>query len=338
MRCMLLLSLPVVVTHAWGKQGHQVVGNLATAMLSSGALEAIAHLLLNAPNDAGCEEYCSPLALVADWADQIRNHYHWSAALHYIDIRDDKLLDGCPAGSNSKCYFNYTRDCPNDVCVAGAICNYTQRLQHYLVEEETVLISKLKQESLMFLVHFIGDIHQPLHCARQTDRGGNSIHVRFLNGAVSNRFIFSSRRHLRSLDDQHHSLNLHAVWDDSIIETTLARDHNHSRNAFEASLLTYIWQTRVGPTPTWQEWLRCADASIHLCTTLWGEESWEYAAQFAYSNCDGTEIVDGTVLDDDYYVSRLPIVRERLAVAAVRLAATLELIFGNMTTISTPMG
>jgi hypothetical protein len=210
----------------------------------------------------------------------------------------------------------------------------------------------------MFLTHFVGDIHQPLHCARKTDRGGNSIHVHFLDEddaliekeRANNRdhyarpdeiirkskddVTYHLRRH-RQLSDstrRHHNhdgLNLHAVWDDNIIDIALARDYENSRNAFELNLLNLIWKTKTTLPDEWHEkWLKCAYGGRKECTIVWGEESLEYALRYAYRNVDGSEIVDGTNLTDGtYYESRLPIVRERLAIAAVRLAITLEVTF-----------
>lgn len=358
----LLFSAPAV--YGWGKQGHQIVGNIAWMLLTEETRYNVSNLLNVINNRSECHEFCSPLAIVADWADEIRYRYHWSAALHYIDVRDDLLPGGChrrhsrtpqdaneqgKKDANNLCQFNYTRDCPKNVCVAGAIVNYTARIavltDHHRDTPTTALWQQQQQqkerrESLMFVTHFVGDIHQPLHCARQTDRGGNSIHVHY---DVKKRFRDESsstegdtipattsrrRRHRRRLllRGGHQALNLHAVWDDSIIETTLAHDYKHSRNAMEANLLRYIWQVRT--TDAWQKlWLSCPYGSRTECTVQWAEESWEYAIQYAYSHVNGTEIVDGAVLDVAYYESRLPVVRERLAVAAVRLALTLEDIF-----------
>jgi S1/P1 Nuclease len=342
---LLLLGPAVVVVEGWGKQGHEIVGNVASMLLSSRVLAKIALVLENVTSQ--CDEQCSPLAKVADWADQVRYRYHWSAPLHYIDIADDLIPSGCPATASllnttmNLCFFDYARDCPDDLCVAGAIVNYTSRLMNRYDGTTTVANRNEmdnQTEDLMFLVHYVGDIHQPLHSSRKTDRGGNSIHVHFDLSSAStnaNRWFGPSlanvgilSRHLRSFHvRQRQSLNLHAVWDDSIIETTLTRDHDDSRNALEASLLAYIWHTSVSDTTLWNDWLHCANGSESDCTIGWGKESFAYAIRYAYQNVDGMEVMDGTYLSNDYYTSRLPIVRERLAAAAIRLAVTLERIY-----------
>jgi S1/P1 Nuclease len=371
-RCCCLLLVIVMVVHGWGQKGHEMVGNIASALLSEAALYRIS-LILNVSHSSpaeftatapaldvedrwwstryvgfsNCSEYCSPLAMVADWADQVRYRYHWSAPLHYIDIRDDIIPFGCPVTSSSAstvhshCSFNYTRDCPDDACVAGAIVNYTEQLYNRVDDAtfELLIFEQGQQlkESLMFLVHFVGDIHQPLHCSRTTDRGGNNIDVHYDVSVAPSDHVTSARDplihniykfHLR----HHHSLNLHAVWDDSIIETMLERDFDYSRNTMEASLLSYIWKTRASNPSLYNNvWLGCADAASKNCVSQWAEESFQYALQYAYANVDGKEIVDGSILDDRYYETRSPIVREKLAVAAVRLADNLEHIFGDVT-------
>jgi hypothetical protein len=395
------------VVYGWGQKGHEIVGNVASALLSKSALRQI-ELLLNvsstnhttirtsSASDAwmnqGCVEYCTPLAIVADWADQVRIYKKWSAPLHYIDIRDDIIVpNGCPVvtkpwdenfstentwlpnakGHYTKCSFSYTRDCPNNICAAGAIMNYTKQLRQGYTSTSSdngvtasIPTSALK-ESLMFLVHFMGDIHQPLHCSRTTDRGGNNIHVHYYHPfhltrqptttAIQRRNtydalqpprhgrqlshsneIFARQHHSNiwlskvppSISSHHKSLNLHAVWDDSIIETILEHDFQDSRNAFEVSLLLYIHDIRTKHPSIYNNlWLRCSDATDIHCVSIWGEESFDLAMQYAYANVDGSEIVDGTTLDEQYYMTRNPIVRTQLAIAAVRLAATLEQIF-----------
>jgi hypothetical protein len=60
-----------------------------------------------------------------------------SAGLHYIDVQDEEISGGCPSYSppeehpKKECHFVYDRDCPNDICVAGAIQNYTHQLEEW---------------------------------------------------------------------------------------------------------------------------------------------------------------------------------------------------------------
>lgn len=151
-------AVPYLVS-AWGKEGHEIVGNVAWSLLSSTARAATTQIL--SFNQTGksssfeCTENCSPLALVADWADQVKysSAYHWSAPLHFIDVQDQEIPGHCRVNNHTNCHFVYDRDCRDNFCVAGATMNYT----HHLKNQESALG---KQESLKFLVHFVGDIHQ----------------------------------------------------------------------------------------------------------------------------------------------------------------------------------
>lgn len=159
---LLFLLFPSSV-ECWGKIGHEIVGNLAWSLLSERAQSAVERILQTnntspqtvGPSKTNCQEFCSPLAEIANWADQVRytSYYHWSGPLHFIDIRDDQIRGRCSATNSSDCHFDYNRDCPDSFCVAGSVVNYTHR-----IEEEPQLVTK--RDSLKFLVHFVGDIHQ----------------------------------------------------------------------------------------------------------------------------------------------------------------------------------
>ncbi|KAH7426898.1 hypothetical protein KP509_10G021200 [Ceratopteris richardii] len=106
------------------------------------------------------------LASLCSWADEVRFKYRWSSALHYIDTPD------------FRCNYNYDRDCHDsddvkDRCAAGAIKNYTSQLASSSSSSAQYNLT----EALLFLAHFVGDIHQPLHVGFTSDLGGNSINV-----------------------------------------------------------------------------------------------------------------------------------------------------------------
>ena len=141
------------------------------------------------------------LAGVATWADSIR-YTKWgrfTKNFHFIDAKDDPP---------SYCGVDFARDCKADGCVVSSIQNYTAQLL------DTELWGLRRNQAAKFVIHFVGDIHQPLH-AENVERGGNGIHVRF--------------------DSK--SLNLHHVWDTSIAEKLLGGIH---RKPYEAA---YQWAT-----------------------------------------------------------------------------------------------
>jgi hypothetical protein len=188
----------------------------------------------------------------------------------------------------------------------------------------------------MFLVHFVGDIHQPLHAARASDMGGNTISVHFNQSSseTSGERLQSRRDSRRALRHSHHSSNLHSVWDSSIIEKAMRDDYSGSREAMEEDILHFIRKTQDSNSDEWNTWMACPDGGSRECTSQWGEESLNYALTWAYSNVDGTEVQEGDELSTGYYETRLSIVKERLAAAGVRLAQTLEIQLNGSDTVA----
>ncbi|KAL3937995.1 MAG: hypothetical protein SGBAC_006997 [Bacillariaceae sp.] len=320
------LSHCVVVTQAWGTLGHEIVGNLAWYHLSEDAkswvndtLEAGAkgNHLRNHEEDPTL----TPLGKVADWADNVRHYLGWSAPLHFIDVRDDLIPGGCMSASED-CRFQYDRDCVNDICAAGAILNYTQQLlgskptpgnnNHLRRYQKGYNLT----QALMFLTHFIGDIHQPLHASRTTDKGGNNFHVHF---SLPDDALPVTKSH-------HHSWNLHSVWDTAMIEVVMGRNYNHSRHLMEQDLFHSSYDASDTKKAT------AASTSCNIginatCVIAWGEQSFDLALKYAYVESDNvTQVVSGSTLDELYYESRLPIIKQQLILGGIRLADTIEAI------------
>jgi S1/P1 Nuclease len=168
----LLAAVPLGEALAWGTSGHSIVAELAQRRLEPSVLLKIQELLGG---------YVS-LASIASWADDVGivrpNTINW----HFVNI---------PYDAQS---YDPSRDCnetPKGDCVVEAI----RRLQSKLVDLSTP--QQERSEALMFLVHLVADVHQPLHCAeRNRDQGGRLVSVTFFG----------------------HQTNLHAVWDVGILE------------------------------------------------------------------------------------------------------------------------
>lgn len=269
---------------SWGQHGHYATCKIAEAYLSKDAMIAVKQLL---PESAGGE-----LAAVCSWPDQIRFHYPWSGPLHYIDTPD------------FRCQYNYNRDCHDSVgnigrCVSGAIYNYTEQLvSGYQNNSFPSWTTYNLTEALMFLAHFVGDIHQPLHVGFTSDGGGNTIRVRWF----------------RQMS------NLHHVWDTSIIDTALKR-------FYKSDLSDFIKAIQNNITDSWSDdlaaWEVCSSNST-VCPDPYASESISLACSYAYKNA-----TPGSTLGDEYFLSRLPIVKQRLAQGGIRLATTLNRIFAS---------
>ncbi|GMN38586.1 hypothetical protein TIFTF001_007815 [Ficus carica] len=275
----LLFLFPVI--HGWGYDGHYTVCRIAQARLSKAAADAVAKLL--------SETTESELGSLCIWADRVRFRYQWSAPLHYADTPE------------SLCTYQYERDCKDENgmkgrCVAGAIQNYTTQLLTYKNNSPHQSQYNLT-EALLFLSHFMGDVHQPLHVGFTSDKGGNMINVHWYT----------------------RKQNLHHVWDDSIIET--AEDKFYHSNVDELikaiqQNITVEWADRV------KGWETCSLNKI-TCPDIYASEGIKAACDSAYRGAS-----EGSVLKDDYFLTRLPIVNTRLAQGGVRLAAALNRIFG----------
>lgn len=143
--------------YGWGPVGHNIVVRLAQSQLTDCAPDWILSLTP--------WHWNGNLSAMASWADDILyadsnptgyGNWQWTRPLHYINTPD------------WSCNYQPERDCINETCVAGAIRNYTRRLEEEYDEIQL-------KEALYFLIHYLGDIHQPLHIGFSGDRGGNSI-------------------------------------------------------------------------------------------------------------------------------------------------------------------
>jgi hypothetical protein len=230
------------------------------------------------------------MAAVASWADHVRDNYTWSGQLHYINTPD------------WVCNYSYGRDCiwggVLGFCVDGAIKNYTLRLL-----DPSLPFFQLN-EALKFLIHFLGDIHQPLHCGFTSDEGGNTLKGKF-NGK---------------------ELNLHSLWDSYMIYERLDNDFSGDQALYLNYFVSQIegswnnlatgWMTCNSPTPMFD------------CSTEWGTESITAACQYSYVEADGiTHVPNDFVLGDDYYQRNIPVIEYQIAKAGVRLAQILNAIF-----------
>jgi len=280
-----------VIAPMWGKEGHALVASIAQSFLGSNATSSCKTLLPDVSGD---------LSQIASWADSVDHTaaYSWSAVLHYINTPD------------WDCNYNRSRDCVDEsgdvnFCVDMAIQNYTSRLM------DSSISSDQMSEALKFLVHFVGDIHQPLHVGFTSDEGGNS---------QSGQFIDTN------------NIKLHAIWDTAIIQKRIDDDFNGSQSDYLSSLLQ-----RIAPggdfaanLTAWQSCQSDGGDNNHVgaCTIQWASEGIGYACTNSYVEADGvTKITDGFDLELDYYTRNLPIVELRLAQAGVRLGNVLNQIW-----------
>jgi hypothetical protein len=113
---------------------------------------------------------------------------------------------------------------------------------------------------------------------------------------------------------------LSSVWDEGIIQHAIAVYFGNSQYQFQRRIEAMLLDHDSGT---------CIYGTEKDCVSSWASESWNDALVWAYSNEYGKEIVDGDTITNEYFETRLPIIEACLANAAMRLAATIELLFGG---------
>ncbi|WP_114395632.1 S1/P1 nuclease [Oleisolibacter albus] len=159
---------------AWGRDGHRAVAAVAEQLLTPEAKAGIATLL----------EPGQSLADVASWADEVRPERPNTGGWHYVNV---------PITTAG---YDADRDCHTRECVVPQVERFSA-----LVADRW-LPTPIRATALKFLVHFVGDLHQPMHVGENHDRGGNDVKV-VLAGTET---------------------NLHRVWDSQILQKGWGKD------------------------------------------------------------------------------------------------------------------
>jgi hypothetical protein len=208
----LLLCMEVPLSWAWGREGHRLTALVAEQYLTPEAKAQIALLL-------GKET----LADVAPWADDYRKEHPETGKWHYVNI------------PMAEAKFDRIRDCPVSQadpkspwrdCVTDRILYFEGRLG------DDSLSIKERAFALKFLVHLIGDIHQPFHALGDA-RGGNGIAVSFLGSSRCDSY----------------NCNLHGVWDDMIIEEQGLNEKKYTERLLQ-EIKDNQWERLAGGEPT----------------------------------------------------------------------------------------
>lgn len=200
---------------AWAVDGHRIISEIATRELTPEAKAAVDKILGG-----------RSMAEVSTWADEVRRQdaYKYSAPWHYVNVE--------PGASK----YDPSRDCPAEGCAVRAIEDEIAALK------DPATTDSKREEALKFLIHFVGDLHQPLHASYERDRGGNDIKVE-ANGVP---------------------MNLHSFWDAGSVE------------AAHKDWQTYASEIFASITP--EE--RGAWSSID--PVVWANESYQLAVAAAY--------------------------------------------------------
>ena len=191
-----LLALAAPSARAWGCKGHQTVALIAEKHLTSEARLMVQKLLADNPIDPKLKRWCGNATtdLMVDastWPDDVRNERN-NGPWHYIDI---------PLGKHKGSLDEY---CGTEGCVTRAI-----EQQRAVLKDQSADPVK-RAEAIRYLIHFVGDMHQPLHAANNADNGGNCVPAAY--------FHHNPLPNPAHPEREDYSPNLHQVWDTEIVE------------------------------------------------------------------------------------------------------------------------
>lgn len=278
---------------------------MAENMMNGGLAQRINQILSAHPGPPLSRRYCdtgfSPMVEASTWADDFRDVDRTTAPLHFIDIpvalREPANVDAICGGR----------------CVVSAIRGNLEKLKNAKDDEE-------RATALRFLIHFTGDVHQPLHASTNNDHGGNCVPVSY----YTEKAIVSPPR-------EDPSPNLHGVWDSTLLRTIMRR-----KDFTIESLAQHLQREYSGRV---RRWAAVQDPAA------WAVESFERSRTIAYGSLpvrirfeDPTEVktcaddnhIANRILalneqiDDVYLDSAAPVVETQIAKAAARLARLLE--------------
>jgi len=249
-----LLFIPSSL-YAWSREGHEIVAMIAEPRLQPDVRDTVVALLEG-----------TTFIKAASWADTVRTQD--TAPWHYVNI------------DIMETEYDAARVCPQDQCVIGQI----ERFHHVLARADGDV--QKRQKALKYLIHLVGDLHQPLHVANNEDHRGNDVQVEFIGETINS----SSQM----------PWDLHAVWDSGILEL-------HDPDARHCARRLNAW-LKSQPEGAFQ------DGSV----VDWAMESHRIAKDHAYV------LPENRRLGEAYYRANVPVVDHQLAKAGVRLAKLLN--------------
>ena len=321
-----LLAITPIRGYAWGDHGHRTVARIASRYLNDRAstaineiLKADPYLAQKCPNESSLE---LKLACVASWPDPpVKDERPYTANWHFVDI-PVTMVGSEPFRTSS---YDVARDCAMSKRGDCAILAL-ERLKLVLAGTKEAPISRA--EALKFIVHIVGDLHQPLHNVTDKkniddekdlgDLGGNTKIVQWLSMENSPRW-----------KDYH--WNLHSVWDEGIIDRTLEilkTDENGYVNQLVSTLPAKDDQAlaryQTGDSLSW------ADEGYKLAVLHAYKKLPAFDENYQYTK-DGKVGYGGYILDakSGYYEANREVVDNQLKKGGLRLARLLNELLGQ---------
>ena len=275
---------------AWGPTGHRVVAEIAQRHLKPAARERVARLL------GGYS-----LAEVANWADDLRSEPRFDKykRLHFATVPDgirsyrDAKKDPCGdlvAAIDALSAFLKTGSRDDLFAVKALTDKSDGNTKGACNPQETAPISA--ETGLRLLVHFMGDLHQPLHVGG-TDRGGNQVKVSWLNRWES---------------------NLHSTWDDEMVDFERL-DYPAYSSFLDHTSAAEVAHWQMGDTIAWAD----EDVAIRPKLYLFPDDKRPFVA--------GQPVTPGYLVSYGYIGAQRDRMRQQLLKGGLRLAGVLNTIF-----------
>ena len=283
----LLLSIAgPIPALAWGDEGHRIIALLADALITPDVRSQV-DALLAADEDPLTEH---DIAGEATWADQLRDSNADGARRrtrqwHFVDneIRQPSLRTAC-FGAQPLSPDSLASQGPSRACIVTKIDQFAAELQNPLSEPEERLLA------LKYLLHLVGDLHQPLHASDDDDRGGNDARVS-AEGFRAN--------------------NLHHYWDTEFVQLLGA----------DAPAVAHNLLLRITKADR-RRWMSGSP-------TDWALDSFQSARNIAYGQLSPPGPTGSYRLSESYVAAARDTVTLQLIKAGVRLAATLDRALGQ---------
>ncbi|AMO92964.1 S1/P1 Nuclease family protein [Collimonas fungivorans] len=270
----LLLATPDAL--AWGDEGHMVVGLIADHYLTANARAQVETIL--AADSSGLT--ATDIASEATWADKYRNSHRETASWHFVDTEiSDGDIDAACFGhpslpANTPASGGVAQD-----CVVDKVDQFSVELRDPATTPAERLLA------LQFLLHFVGDLHQPLHSSDSHDRGGN-------DETVSATGIAAGK--------------LHAYWDTAFVNK-LGTDQNKVATALIAKISSAQVKQWQNQTPR-----------------DWSLEAFDIARTDVYGKLPTPDSSGKYKLPATYVSNAGSVVATQLSRAGVRLAKVLN--------------
>jgi hypothetical protein len=320
MRSLLLITLTASMScgsaFGWGCEGHQIVALIARAHLTPAAAAAVDQLLKQSPIDPAVNRFCKdrPPDSMADsstWADDTKNAEK-TGIWHYIDIP----LTVAPSTADGR--TSLAPWCPpigqsvGGKDRAGCVTNAIE--YEWGILRDATRPAAERATALRYVIHFVGDIHQPLHDSDTDDHGGNCTAIQFY------------------AEDR--PANLHAIWDYKLIQ--------HELNNKKISLTDLATELDLQYADNGKAWAEQKPDPVE-----WAWEGFALAKSVTYGdlkpsiplekpdpradcNTERDKVAALHIsISDDYFKQTIPVVNQQLAKAGYRLAALLNQTFSG---------